>query len=258
MAKKALPHIPDVRALVHADPILIDAITALKEHIEVLHGKRGSEDDAAVLVGDLAKIGIDKKALNTNRPTYNLKILERGRFEADGSWWESQDIEPTNIRVPASGGPTWTTVGDYELLAFSGSAQNDIYFFIKLPNSYMYGTDINLYIHYEPEDGTSGNVRWDVSYSMAAVDGTFPSSSTDTKTAASSAVASSNNLLSIVSIDGSAIESMSNIIKCKLSRRGDHADDTYDGKAIYLLGISPHIRRDSSGSYRELARQLSI
>jgi len=64
--------IPDLTSLAGESPAVIKMFAALKEQVEILTG-RGKEDDKALVVGDLKKIGIEKNALKTSGNSYNFE-----------------------------------------------------------------------------------------------------------------------------------------------------------------------------------------
>ena len=102
----------------------------------------------------------------------------------DGSAYNDLLVSPSNVRLPASSSPTWTTwLTDLEALQFS---EGDIAHFagMQLPHSYVPGTDIRPHVHFVPTTAMADGetVLWSITYTVASVWSVFPATATVTAT----------------------------------------------------------------------------
>ena len=67
-----LPSIPDPNMIAGINEDLRSCLSAIKEIIEIREGRRANDDDRVVIRKDLARIGINKKALDTDQPSYDF------------------------------------------------------------------------------------------------------------------------------------------------------------------------------------------
>lgn len=168
----------------------------------------------------------------------------------DLSRWDDLQVNPSSVKLPSSGAPSWESFRGSYVLAFSGSATNSIYFTAQVPHSYEEGTDMDFHIHYVPEDNTAGNVVWQFTYSWASIGALFPVTTNVEKILATPEVEFQHTLGDIADLDGTD-KGISSILTCCLQRVGNDGDDTYNSKDIYLVGLDFHFQKDSIGSREE-------
>jgi len=184
-------------------------------------------------------------------------------FEADGTItmkgdatvWDDQQVNISSVRLPPSGAPSWAAYKGGQVLEFSGSADNTIYFTAQLSHKIKVGSDIDFHIHYVPEDNTAGNARWVFTYSWANISEAMPGETTVTKILATPEVTDKHTYADIADISPSATQGgISSILLCSLTRTGSHGDDTYNNKVIRLTAADFHLEMDMIGSRTELAK----
>lgn len=175
-------------------------------------------------------------------------------FSGDATVWDDQQVNISSVRLPTSGAPTWVTYKGSRVLAFSGSADNIIYFTAQLSHKYTVGTDIDFHIHYVPEDNTAGNVRWVFTHSWASISAAFPSETTVTTILATPEITDQHTLGEIAQDITGTGKGISSILLCSLARTGSHVDDTYNAKDIYLAALDPHINMNTVGSRQETSK----
>lgn len=195
--------------------------------------------------------------------------------------WDDLMVNVTGARLPSSGNPSWiaaaTTGWSCELLEFSKSATNTIYFTVQMPHGYAVGTDICCHVHWASQaaktvaEGVrvmwSLALRWtDIGEDRGAevtrtnyLPVQMRSGSTYT---AADIVANRHYLTDFTVVatgaSGGVVSgagmTLSSVLAGSLSRvGGDATYDTYDDE-VYLLGIDFHYQKDTLGSRAELAK----
>lgn len=136
---------------------------------------------------------------------------------------------------------------------FSGTnnTPDELFAFFELPHGYQEGTDLHVHVHWTPETAAVADVKWQVAYSVAPVNGTFGAQQTITGTEATAGLAS--HILTAISpvIDGTNLK-IGSVIACRLFRDATDPADTYTGYAL-LLNFGIHYQVDTLGS-----RQIAI
>jgi hypothetical protein len=163
-------------------------------------------------------------------------------------------VNITGARVPSAGNPSWTSYKGSEVLAFSASLQNTVYFTIQLPHSYKEGTDIGFHIHLAYPDNASGNSIWYFTYSWANIGSNFPAeSNSGNVTVASPTTTDRHQVADIVATISGSGKTISSMLLCSISRLGNNGSDTY-GNVIYLVGADIHHQIDTIGSRTATAK----
>ena len=167
--------------------------------------------------------------------------------------YDDQQVNLGTVRQGSSA-PTWTAFKGSEVLAFSKSQDNKIYFSIQLSHRYKIGTDIEFHIHDVAADDTGGNVKWNLTVSRADIDGysmlidsLFDTADNYTATQAISTSLKDHHLMKTISSNIGSSNGISMILLCSLEREGTSATDTYDND-VYLIGLDSHIQIDTIGS----------
>lgn len=166
-----------------------------------------------------------------------------------------------DLRVPLSTASILGLAGDADYDVFLGAtraytfqtaADENVYFSVQLPHSYKHGTNLRPHVHWAPSDANAGDVTWCLEYTLAELEGTFPGTTTICVTDATETTAHKHQIASFAEIDGSAIDSVSAMINCRLYRDVDNGDDY--GSDAFALEIDFHYEVDSFGSRTEFTK----
>lgn len=208
----------------------------------------GNATIGAILQAATAKIGdVDGGNYSEFESDGTLK------FNGDATVWDDMRTPISSVRVPAALAPVWTAYKGSQVLAFDGTSSDFVYFVAQLPHSYKEGTNLDVHIHWTPEDNTAGNVKWQLTYSWANIDGIFPAETIVERIVATPEVTDKQILTDLVNIDGTG-KAVSSMLLCSLARLGGDVEDTYNAKDAYLLEIDFHFEIDTVGSRTELAK----
>ncbi len=172
-------------------------------------------------------------------------------FNGNATVWDDQQVDISSVRLPVSGAPTWVAYKGGQVLSFSGSQDNVIYFTAQLSHRIKTGSNIEFHIHYVPEDNTAGNARWVFTHSWSNAGAAFPSETTVIQLLATPEITDQHVLGDIATTITGTGKTISSILICSLTRTGTHGDDTYDSKAIYLTALDFHFEIDTAGSRQE-------
>lgn len=219
--------------------------------------------------------------VTTSGGDYTVHCADNYTLALTHGAWDDLMVGITGARLPSSGNPTWvaaaTTGWSCELLEFSKSATNTIYFTVQMPHGYAVGTDIYCHVHWASQAAktVAEGVRVAWSLALTWTDIGEDRSAEVTRTnylpvqmrsggtyTAADIVANRHYLtdFTVVATGGSggvisgANMSLSSILCGSLSRLGGDATyDTYDDE-VYLLGIDFHYQKDTLGSRTELTK----
>jgi hypothetical protein len=189
--------------------------------------------------------------------------------------WETQDgrlritnnvnINPTawdDIRVPLTRARILGQASDADFDVYKGSVRaftfddttdEEIFFSVQLPHNFTYGTNIHPHVHWAPTNTNTGDVRWCLEYTLAEEGGTFGGTTTDCFLSAGTGTADEHILAEFSDIDGSAIDTLSAMLLCRLYRDANHVDDDYNADAVGLE-IDFHYEIDDFGSRLEAVK----
>ncbi len=147
---------------------------------------------------------------------------------------------------------SFPAVTGLRIYGFSGtnSTPDELFAFFEIPHGYQEGTELHPHVHWTPNDNNVANVKWQMSYSISTVNGTFGAQATLSGISATSGVGA--HLLTSLDpeIPGLGIK-IGSIIACRLFRDATDPDDTYTGLAN-LLSFGLHYKVDTLGS-RQIA-----
>jgi len=179
--------------------------------------------------------------------------------------WEDLRVPVVSTRLGGTKDPDFTQVldngsgsqGVFTYL-FSASTEEELYFMCQVPHNYKYGTDLHAHVHWMPTATASGSVSWGLEYSFAEIGTTFGNTTIiygNTPFPDESPVADRHYLTELGTIDGSAVDSVSSMIICRLFRdaTGTGATDDYGSDAA-LLEFDFHYQIDSLGSDTEYTK----
>jgi hypothetical protein len=173
-------------------------------------------------------------------------VLEGGSFVGASRW--DDIIVPCNALIGGASAPDLTTFqGTIQLYTFDGgSTTEEVMGVIELPHDYKEGTDLRPHIHWSPSNTAGGNVKWQLTYTRASKDGTFPATSTISVTAAVGTTALVHLANEFTVITGTGFK-IGDIIAFRLFRDPTDVADTY-GSDAFLLSLGIHYKVDSTGS----------
>jgi hypothetical protein len=189
-----------------------------------------------------------------------LVVCIVGAFAADNSGAYSGYFNDNNwedLRFPVSairlGGTAPASDQGYRggmVLSFSSAVDNYVYLTIQLPHSWREGDNVTAHIHWTiPVGGLGGgaeNVKWDLTYSWANMDDTFPVQSSETMTRNVATIAANTHLYDEwVELNGAG-KTTSSMIIISIKRDTTVAND-YASTAL-LLEFDIHYRQDRFGS----------
>ena len=190
----------------------------------------------------------------------NSEFEEDGTLVFNGSAtvWDDLRFPVGSVRGAGAFAPATTAYKDGIILAFDTGPNNESVQFIgQFPHSYKLESTIECHIHWTiPVSGAGGgaeNVKWDLTYSWAAMGGSFPGSSSATVTVDVQNLTADDHIYTdIVDIPGTGIDTVSSIIICSLTRDVGVAND-YASDA-YFLEADFHFEMDTVGSREEASK----
>ena len=237
--------------------------------------RKTDSSTGAVSVTNNFKVDTDVLLVNAATDTVSVNgtfksgdggATDYSEFEPDGTLkfngaaivWDDLRVPVSSVRVTGPGGtfpPAETAYKGGFVLAFEDAAINEesISFTAQLPHSYKEGTDIDVHIHWVPEDNSAGNVAWTFTHSWANINAAFPGETSVDVTTAAGEVTDKHQLDDIATLDGTG-KTISSMLICSLKRNSSDASDTYNGLDAYLLEVDFHFQIDTVGSRTEMAK----
>lgn len=170
--------------------------------------------------------------------------------------WKLTEIQWDDLRYPAAGinppgalsDPTRDTSDGR--LAFSPTADNVIAVQVQMPHAWLEGSSIRPHIHWSPTSANTGNVKWQMQYKIADINGAFPAGwTTDTVLQAGAGVSDQHQIVSFAPIDMTGLH-LSCMLLMLVYRLGSDPADTYTGDAK-LNEFDIHFQQNALGSNEE-------
>ena len=195
----------------------------------------------SIIVGNTASyVRIDQR--------YGLRLTgidawEDLRFPVSAVQVNQSKSKPDQITLPRG----------VRAFGFDNTGSEDVHFWVQMPHRWRQGTALSAHVHWTPTSTATGNVCWELHYSVADINGSFAALATMLGTDYTSGQNNRHLYCDLGDIDMSAVTGVSAMIACKLFRRGDYAIDTY-GADAGLLEIDFHYRIDSLGSDQEATK----
>lgn len=190
----------------------------------------------------------------------NSHITIGGSFSADQEFtlpntqWDDLRVPISSTRVGTAAPPDFemfrrnsggTSEGVYAY-AFDKTTEQELFFTVQIPHGYKLGTDLYPHVHYAIDNAAGGTVIWGLEYTIANVNDAFPVTTTIYTTSDSPTVTYKHTIVSFTApIDGSAIDSVSTMLLCRIFR--DVSNDTFNDD-VFLLELDFHIQLDQIGS----------
>lgn len=248
-----------------------------------LKGNAGTTPGAN-FIGTTDAKGLDLKTNNSTRVSVSSDGVTKigdvaggnnTKFEADGTIvlegnatvWDDFVVYPDATSKGTNNPPVWSTTAFKKngtsqgvfLWMFEKDKEQEVYFTLQLPHKYKLGSALYPHVHWTTAAGTpSGtNVMWGLEYTVVAIGGNYPNTSTLTSNSILDAIGTPSGIgqhliTSFGSIGGTDI-GISTIIVCRLYRAGTHASDTF-GYDVGLLSIDFHYQIDTEGSRTEFTK----
>ncbi len=141
---------------------------------------------------------------------------------------------------------------------FSPDIENELYFEAQLPHRWKEGSDLEVHIHWIPNDDGSGtnDVRWGMEYTWSNIGSVFGDTSTiygEENHLAETLVKNKHYLTELGTIDGTGM-GISSMLSCRVFRDAENANDDYTNFAG-LLEIDFHYQIDQpTGSRQEYVK----
>lgn len=174
-------------------------------------------------------------------------------IELQNTVWDDLRVPVSAVRLGGAQPPLETAYKGGQVLAFPSNVDKTMYFTAQLPHMYKEGTDICLHIHWTiPTSGAGGgaeNVKWDVTYSWANIEGSFPAESSATVTKdVQNDTADDSIITDIVTISGTG-KTISSQLICSMTRDVSVANDYAD--SAYAIEVDFHFEINTMGSRQE-------
>jgi len=168
--------------------------------------------------------------------------------------WDDLRVPAQNTRLnPAVVKPDFDVfIGQTRTFLFDPASTESVHFSVQIPHSYKLGTNLLPHVHWAPTDATTGTVTWKLEYTIANVDGTFPTTTVLSVSDVSDEVAFKHQFADLGDITGTAIDNVSTMLICRLFRDVGDGDDYASDAA--LLEIDFHFQLDDLGSSSETAK----
>jgi hypothetical protein len=133
---------------------------------------------------------------------------------------------------------------------YDPNAEEELFFTVQMPHSWLEGSAIRPHIHWMPMDGNAGNVEWGLEYSKVSPGGTFGNTTTLPVIDAADGTAKKHQIASFAPIDMTG-DTVSTMILCRIFRDAtDVVNDTYGAEAA-ALEIDFHYQINTFGSRQE-------
>lgn len=183
--------------------------------------------------------------------------------------WDDLRVPLNAIRVGAAAPPGFdvfkqnaggTSTGVF-VYWFDKASEEQAWFACQIPHAWKLGSTIHAHVHWVPKvnGGAGTKVNWGLEYSWQKIGEAFAVTQTLSGNAHTPAdaspVAGKHYLTELGTIAGTAIDTVSSMLVCRIFRDATGAlkTDDYDNDAG-LLEIDFHLEFDSAGSRTEYAK----
>jgi hypothetical protein len=207
--------------------------------------------------------------INTTAPRYRLEV-DGGIYaggtggntiiETDGSIYsygaatvyEDMKFPAQALSAGATPADPCAVIGStLRTLCFNGDATTEsMELSAQFPHERRLNSLLHPHVHWGPSNTNAGNVKWQLEYSCANIDGTFPASSTISVIDASDTVAHKHQIVSLPEIDTSLYGQISSMCLMRIFRNPGDGSDTY-GSDAELYEFDIHYEIDTMGSREE-------
>lgn len=173
-----------------------------------------------------------------------------GGFPTNLNNWEDLRFPVSAIRLGGAAPATAQAYRGGEVLSFASNVSNYVYLTAQIPHSRIEDSNIRCHIHWLiPVGGMGGgaeNVKWDLTYSWANIDGSFPVQTADAVTRNVASDPANKHLYSSwKEIDGVGKEASSMMV---ISVKRDVTVANDYASAALLLEFDIHFKQDKLGT----------
>lgn len=138
-------------------------------------------------------------------------------------------------------------IGNIKALAFDGvSREEELFGSFELLHGYKEGTDLRPHIHFITSSVDIGDIKWQLEYTIAYVDGTYSTTTTTVAIDTANGIDRQHLAVEFGVIDGTGLKIGSHI-HFRLFRNPSDTQDTYESDA-FLSSIGIHYEIDGDGS----------
>jgi hypothetical protein len=129
-----------------------------------------------------------------------------------------------------------------------------------MPHSYRLGSTIDVHVHLNAPTSATANTRWQFSYNIAEINGTFSAGDVgnytdlDAVTVANPEDTDKHIYADLGDIPMTNIDTVSAVILWKLARLADSDGADNDANAWNLLELDFHFQMDTEGSRQETVK----
>jgi hypothetical protein len=160
--------------------------------------------------------------------------------------WVMDGLEPTLREGFGNPAELATFIGNTTAYMFVPTATSETFVNWDVPFNWADGTNVYAAIHWSPGNSTSsGNVRWGLEFTTAAVNGVFGSTQTIYVTSSSNQTAYQHIQAVSAPYSGSSVDPNQRFL-IRLFRDGANVADTFPDDA-FLLGIDFYYQVDKFG-----------
>jgi len=198
---------------------------------------------------------VDMPTKNVASTDTSVTISKQLILEGDALVWDDLRVPVTSSSRGGSHDPSFSRFESNSsqgvfIYYFDKSTEEELYFTVQLPHSYVAGSDLHAHVHWVPKyAGGSGNVVWGIEYIWANVNDDFPSSTSFTTGTASVPSTIKHSICSLGTIDGTG-KDFSSMLICRIYRDASNSSDTYSNDAG-LLEIDFHYQKSTLGTTSE-------
>jgi hypothetical protein len=148
--------------------------------------------------------------------------------------------------LPGPGGSSPAQNSTELTVDYSGNATNTQYITREIEHDFKEGENLELHMHWMPEDTTAGNTYWQIDWRWHDM-GSPPGSWTTAYKTIAAPGAVNHTYATMLTMTGTGM-AISSIAQFKISRLGADPSDTYNGKLARVFCFGLHYAVDYWGS----------
>ena len=163
-----------------------------------------------------------------------------------GEIWNDEKVDLTRAIATGVTAPAWTVIpgsvtGGW---GFANSQSDELSFNCQISHKVKPGSILKPHLHWVPSTTNNNNVRWNLIWNGALIDGAFTTDGTDPVTAPTGGLVK-HYITTFTDISGFSVPST--ILTFKLQRLGNDPADSFTGVAI-ALSFDVHYLSDRDGT----------
>jgi len=188
-----------------------------------------------------------------------VDCTEKVRTSGDGLAWEDLRVPLESTKAGGAKAPGFAKIidngagsqGVYSF-HFDKNTEEELFFSIQMPHSWIQGTDIHPHIHWMPEDTDTGSVVWGLEYTWVNFGDVMGNTTILEVTDPADGTALKHQIAEWSIISGAG-KTFSSMLMCRIFRVAGDAADTYDSDCI-ALEFDVHYQINSLGSEEEYTK----